>query len=268
MKVHAQNFQEGGEQRPGYFSSIAAKSNQRCRHCTNHLRALSESSQNFRSSCSFSLSSFSRRTLESTVPPRHEDHYTQRSSVWNPSQNGCAVAFQDLVQLSRFVTRFLLSGTLRSPGRTEFVTRHHTRASRHGSVPSQSWSRRTNHPPRRISHIEISRLTMRHFRSRYNHTRSASRGRLTRHAHRHYEAINILEVSSSHTFRRSCLLPHPQPRGLQHAFQLQHLVLTRYRRTATRAALPRLLPISQHCRLCKHRRCVPASSCSGLGSIR
>jgi hypothetical protein len=61
---------------------------------------------------------------------------TQKSSVWNPSQNGCAVAFQDLVQLSRFATRFLLSGTLRSSGRTEFVTRHHTRASRHGSVPS------------------------------------------------------------------------------------------------------------------------------------
>jgi hypothetical protein len=117
---------------------------------------------------------------------------TQRSSVWNPSQNGCAVAFQDLVQLSRFVTRFLLSGTLRSSGRTEFVTRHHTRASRHGSVPSQSWSRRTNHPPRRISHIEISGLIMRHFRSRYNHTRSASRGRLNRHANRRRETITIL----------------------------------------------------------------------------
>jgi hypothetical protein len=163
--------------------------------------------------------------------------------------------FQDFVQLGRFVTRFFLSGTPRSSGRTKSVTRHHTRASSHGSVSSQSLSRRTNNSLRRIPHIDISGLSMRYSGSRYNHTRSASRGRLTRHANRQCEAITILQVSSSHALRRSCLLPHPQPRRLQHAFQLQLLVLTRYRRTATRAALPHLLPISQHYRLCKHRRC-------------
>jgi hypothetical protein len=92
------------------------------------------------------------------------------------------------------------------------VTRHHTRASRHGSVPSRRKPRSTNDIQRRLPHFKILELITRNSRPSYTHNRSSSRGQRSPDQARELTTRNDYDTTSLELTRPSALAsPAPSP---------------------------------------------------------